>query len=219
MLRDRLVCGVNEPKIQKRLLAEPKLTLTSAFDLAQALETASKDLLDIQPSQAQPLVGDVSIHQVQDKKQGTTCYHCGGQHPSTGCRFKDYQCHYCGKSGHLQKVCHKKKNGHRKTQQQHSQKGQQRDLETKTLTVVSDDGEPETEFLTMYPVKTTSVKPIQVSVVINGQSLDMELDTGASVSLISESTYFKLWNSNSRPTLKSSFKDVYKKRGGKLLVY
>ena len=66
MLRDRLVCGVNEPKIQKRLLAEPKLTLTSAFDLAQALETASKDLLE-------------------DKKQGTTCYHCGGQHPPTGC--------------------------------------------------------------------------------------------------------------------------------------
>ena len=148
--------------------------MTSAFDLAQALESASKDLLDIQPSQHHPLVGDVSIHQVQNKKQGTTCYHCGGQHPPTGCRFKDYQCHNCGKTGHLQKVCHKK-NGHRKTQQQRSQKGQQRDLETKTLTVVSDDSEPETEFLTMYPVKTTSVKPIWVSVGINGQSLDMEL--------------------------------------------
>ena len=88
MLHDQLVCGVNKPKIQKRLLAEPKLTLTSAFDLAQALETASKDLLDIQLSQAQPLVGDVSIHQVQDKKQGTACYRCG--HLPTGCRFKDY---------------------------------------------------------------------------------------------------------------------------------
>ena len=87
MLRDRLVCSVNEPKIQKRLLAEPKLTLTSAFDLAQALETASKDLLDIQLSQAQPLIGDVSTNQVQDKRQGTTCYCCGGQHISTGCRF------------------------------------------------------------------------------------------------------------------------------------
>ena len=56
----------------------------------------------------------------------------------------------------------------------------------------------------MYPVKTTSVKPILVSVVINCQSLDMELNTSTSVSLISESTYFKLWNSNSRPTLKPS---------------
>ena len=113
-------------------------------------------------------------------------------------------------------MCRKKKNGHRKTQQQRSQKRQQCDLETKTLTVVSDDGEPETEFLTMYPVKMTSAKPIRVSVVINGQSLDMELDTGASVSLISESTYFKLWNSDSLPTLKPSKVRLktYKKRGG-----
>ena len=65
------------------------------------------------------------------------------------------------------------------------------------LTVVSDDSEPETEFLTMYPVKTTSVKAIRVSMVINGQSQDMELDTGASVSPISEPTYFKLWYSDS----------------------
>ena len=89
MLCDRLVCGVNEPKIQKKLVAEPNLTLMSAFDLAQALETASKDLLDIQPSEAQPLVRDVSIHKVQDKKQETTCYRCGGEHPPTGCRIKD----------------------------------------------------------------------------------------------------------------------------------
>ena len=93
-------------------------------------------------------------------------------------------------------MCHKKKNDHRKTQQQHSQKGQQRDLETKTLTVVSDDGEREIKFLTMYPVKMTSVKPI------NGQSLDTELNTCASVQ--SKSTYFKLCNSDSRPTLKPS---------------
>ena len=37
---------------------------------------------------------------------------------------------------------------------------------------------------------------------VNGQSLDMELDTGASVSLISESTYYALWNHDNRPTLK-----------------
>ena len=34
MLRDRLVYGVEEPKIQRRLLAEPDLTFDKAFDLA-----------------------------------------------------------------------------------------------------------------------------------------------------------------------------------------
>ena len=33
MLRDRLVCGVEEPKIQRRLLAEPTLSFDKAFEL------------------------------------------------------------------------------------------------------------------------------------------------------------------------------------------
>ena len=191
MLRDRLVCGINEPKTQKRLLSEPKLTLKTAFELAQAIETASKDLLDIQPS---PVAGDVPVHQMLQAAT-SLCYRCGGQHSPTSCRFKDFQCHHCGKTGHLQKACRKKKGGNKKVQQ----KGHE---EAKALTVVTEEGDSETEFLTMYPVKATSVKPIRVSVMVNGQSLDMELDTGASVSLISESTYYALWNHDNRPTLK-----------------
>ena len=37
MLRDRLVCGINDQKLQRRLLAEPTLTYDKAFALAQAL--------------------------------------------------------------------------------------------------------------------------------------------------------------------------------------
>ena len=47
MLRDRLVCGVNDPRIQKRLLAETELTLKKAFELAQAIEMAEKDTIEI----------------------------------------------------------------------------------------------------------------------------------------------------------------------------
>ena len=43
MLRDRLVCGIRDARIQRRLLAEPDLTLKKAFDLAQASETADKN--------------------------------------------------------------------------------------------------------------------------------------------------------------------------------
>ena len=41
MLRDRIVCGINDDTIQKRLLAEAKLTYTKALELAQGLETAT----------------------------------------------------------------------------------------------------------------------------------------------------------------------------------
>ena len=38
MLRDRLVCGINHPAIQKTLLAEKDLTLDKDLDIARALE-------------------------------------------------------------------------------------------------------------------------------------------------------------------------------------
>ena len=48
MFRDRLVCGARDNKIQRRLLAEPKLTLKRPLDLAIAIETSEKDVLDLQ---------------------------------------------------------------------------------------------------------------------------------------------------------------------------
>ena len=48
MLRDRLVCGVQDIKIQCRLLAEPKLTLKRALNLALTIEAADKDASEIQ---------------------------------------------------------------------------------------------------------------------------------------------------------------------------
>ena len=42
MLRDRLVCGINDQWVQRCLLAEPTLTFTKAMELAQAdLNTSS----------------------------------------------------------------------------------------------------------------------------------------------------------------------------------
>ena len=38
MLRDRLVCRINNPKIQRELLAEPNLLFPKAFELAQTAE-------------------------------------------------------------------------------------------------------------------------------------------------------------------------------------
>ena len=42
MLRDRLVCGIHDIRIQRRLLAEPNLTFKKALELAIALETVEE---------------------------------------------------------------------------------------------------------------------------------------------------------------------------------
>ena len=48
MLRDRLVSGVNNEKIQRRLLLEGELTLKKAFEIAISLETTAQHMADRQ---------------------------------------------------------------------------------------------------------------------------------------------------------------------------
>ena len=48
MIRDRLVCGINDEAIEKKLLAEHELTYASALRMAQGLETATKILKEMQ---------------------------------------------------------------------------------------------------------------------------------------------------------------------------
>lgn len=112
MLRDRIVCGVNEPATQRRLLQEPELTFKKAYDIAVAMESASKDIHDIQrqPQPPQQLKTISSVQQVTERTtvspQTKPCYRCGGRnHLPRNCRFKDSTCNYCKKKGHIAKVC------------------------------------------------------------------------------------------------------------------
>ena len=51
LIRDRLVCGIRNDRIQQRLLAESTLTLENAIKIATSMERAAKNLEDIHRSQ------------------------------------------------------------------------------------------------------------------------------------------------------------------------
>lgn len=51
MIRDRLVCGVNDNHIQRTLLQEPELTYEKALEIAQGIEAASQDVQKLQQQQ------------------------------------------------------------------------------------------------------------------------------------------------------------------------
>ena len=48
MLHDRLVCGLHDVKLQRRLLAEPKLTFRKEFELTLAAEVAERSAKELQ---------------------------------------------------------------------------------------------------------------------------------------------------------------------------
>ena len=67
MLRDRIVCGINDDVIQKRLLAEPKLDYAKAVETALNMETAAQSVRDLKSksdgySNNTHVQGQVQVH-------------------------------------------------------------------------------------------------------------------------------------------------------------
>ena len=101
MLCDRLVCGIENGPIQRRLLAEPSLTLDNAIEIAIAMESADHNARDLQKTQ-HPQTVNVLKHQSPSKAPARNartveCYRCGGAHLATDCHFKDSECRWCKK--------------------------------------------------------------------------------------------------------------------------
>ena len=111
MLRDRLICGVNDPQIQKRLLAEDGLTFNKALEISLALEAATKDSKQLQAavSTTSPGYPAVLMHKVREGKkssQSIKYYRCGkANHKTPECHYKELVCSKSKKRGHLAKVC------------------------------------------------------------------------------------------------------------------
>ena len=84
MLRDRLVCGINDEQIQRRLLAESTLDFKKAMKIATSMEIAVKNAKDLTHQTAS---GNDTINRVgeeaQRDQQGTRTAdygRCGGRH-------------------------------------------------------------------------------------------------------------------------------------------
>jgi len=77
MLRDRLVCGINNKKIQRRLLAERELTLKKAEEISLGEELAAKHVVDIQYDTTPSSVNRVDARDkngVKDCHPDSECY-------------------------------------------------------------------------------------------------------------------------------------------------
>ena len=91
MLRDRLVCGIRDVRIQRRLLAEADLKFKKAFELAQAAEVAERNARDLLKPQV-PAVHTLS--KVEKQQDECNSYRCVGKHAADTCHFKEAECYF-----------------------------------------------------------------------------------------------------------------------------
>lgn len=115
MLRDRLVCGVMDERIQRRLLTEVSLTFDKAYKIAQACESADENSKVLRPNTSTLTMEVHATQQVGQSQESdrrppsTDCYRCGGKHALAKCRFRNVDCCHCGKKGHTARVCRSKR--------------------------------------------------------------------------------------------------------------
>ncbi|XP_064470040.1 uncharacterized protein K02A2.6-like [Ornithodoros turicata] len=204
MIRDRLVCGVRDIGIQKRLLAERELTLEKATTLACAVEMATKNAMEL----SQP--PDNSVNRIINRKgrqrpvgqepkgipprqasQKSMCIRCGrSDHGAPACPFKTTECHRCKKKGHLAKMCL-------------SDSQQPRPRAHGRTNAISTEGATSKASLNLHGIHSVDTqatpRPWIITTRWMGIPVDMEVDTGSSVTLIPASTYRK--HQASWPTL------------------
>ena len=106
---DRIVCSINDDAIQKKLLAEEKLTYKRAVELVQGIEAANKHHSEMKtPFKSEPVqtvTPRAAGHTEPTAAKSIAYYHCGVTgHKASECRFKDKTCHNCKKKGHIAKV-------------------------------------------------------------------------------------------------------------------
>ncbi|XP_064479042.1 uncharacterized protein K02A2.6-like [Ornithodoros turicata] len=119
----------------------------------------------------------------QQKPQRTSCYRCKATaHITKDCPFSSAKCFRCGKKGHIQRACLSKR----------TVKGMQARGTAKSfrnLSITSSDCSP----IQLNSLES-SIAPMWFEVDIEGQKVNMELDTGAAVSVISEENYLRMFS-------------------------
>ena len=115
---------MQDKRIQRRLLSEGDLKFEKAYEVAQAMELASKNAEQLNTKAVLPVDGKPetlppTVQTVRSQTSSTpSCYQCGYKgHTPAACRFKSATCHGCKKFGHLKQACKEKWKGSKRDHQ------------------------------------------------------------------------------------------------------
>lgn len=162
------MCGLLRVDIQRHLFSEDKnLTFQRAVDRATALEAA---LANATAAHSKP-ESEFGMNQLPSR--GTTkCFRCNSTHLANSCPHVNATCFFCNKKGHIQKACLRRQ-------------GKLQPKRKRTAQNVRVLQPSESPLRSVATKEVDTGEPIMLSLIVEGVPLQMELDTGAAVSVMS----------------------------------
>lgn len=186
LLRDRIVIGVRDDATRKKLLQMRTLDLKQTIDICRASEASTRQVREMKPSE--------EVHKVQHvpRKQGSirdakaekgrsksrdqrfssgkkSCKFCGREHDFKKelCKAYGQTCRKCNKPNHFASVC----------KSRHENIHYSEDVNFEEVLVLRSEQD--------YP------KRLYAKLLINATIVEFQLDSGASVNVLPETTYVK----------------------------
>ena len=205
LLRDRIVLGIQNQAIRKRLLQDRKLTLKKCIDLCRSMETASSHLKNIKQEQPptdtvrsvhQPLPRTTARNRTMNSRRSphsntpqAACHYCGTEHPmqKEKCPAWGKSCSSCGGRNHFARVC-------RKTMKAAVHAVQEEKPDDDNYGTSDDDDAEYVTSVSLYPEKIHSVNAIDDSYaneiyaefMIKNQRIKFQIDSGATINILPE---------------------------------
>ena len=203
LIRDRLVVGIRDNNIRKRLLQVSKLTLKDAIDICRSYESTCLQL--------KAMSQEAEVHKVDKAKPGferslkrvggevsrkvTTCKFCGKSHPMNKlmCPAWGKTCNACGRKNHFALMC--------------SVKPRERRESLKCVEDVDSD-----EYIACVELRK-SVCAVEVNqnkdkvfatMLLNDRHIRFQLDSGATVNVISQNDYSEAYGKESLLSLETT---------------
>lgn len=118
LIRDRIVLGVADVSLRKKLLGDGKLTLSTAIDLCRAHEATNKQFqkMSIQCEVEESIVNKTYSQGKNQSSSKKSCIYCGNFHvwKKASCPAYGKTCQSCGRPNHFAVVCQQSKHNFKK---------------------------------------------------------------------------------------------------------
>ncbi|XP_070579289.1 uncharacterized protein [Ptychodera flava] len=196
-VKSQIIRGCLSARVRRRALRE-ELSLTQLLDLARSFEVSESQAQGMEKPSETASVNAIKQQRSQTTKrkqyrsqasrqnnrsqasgQNNKCYNCGGKYPhDKACPAKGKSCNFCKKQNHFAKCCRSR--GERATK-----------VKVKAVRHETDSSEGEYVF-SVNPQAICKDRRPAATVNLNNTVLPVLIDTGATINVMSYSTYERL---------------------------